>query len=844
MNDDISLEVIPLQDMLDNSIPNIELETRLVSYDMHCKPNMILQFQSELPYYKPTLEVYTTKEISSFIWEYSSKYNIRYRKHKLILDGTTKLNHINERLMTLRILQKMLDNNNNINIDLINRKNTYPELTNGNQPTLLESRIAFLLIFGQKVRLPRISNKEPSLEIIVAGNPQQPCRVKRVHNKSYSNYETGKVRYEGELRYINHMKKNNNIYITLPNPVDGYQWIFNTNKVHIWTELIKSNEEMLTNEILFYVNDIEVEPFNGSILLKPLQYPISRPLKECNITYDYVIRSLYLNCNKNTIIEMNKEYDRYNTTFNNMLRYISNRRLVNNDYLIFDWLSYAKNSIVPNDIWKNIIVKLYNNYNNEIQIGPIDRRGHKMQHSISPKYEGMIMRFINMLSMLYPRVIIPKTELKYKLIKNVPEYNHLIDNLKELTTINNHKDKRRKIPIKIKTKLWNHQKITSDRIFNEITTMNRLGYADSSSVGSGKTLTAITTMSLIYNYNINKKELYHNGFLILLPTTKLYKTWKDEINKHSIGFHIVEQYSNGSLSNKIRKNTILITTLGRMRDHPIIENWQFVVIDECLSVQNKNALQTEEAWRQVMSSQYGVLMMSATFFRSRFDKLFYMIKMLRCGLPENKDYLDTILSESIVCHIPNKTRKWITNINKYNLEPNIQLQYNKLANQDIQSDRLYNILSKFLYDNHNYVNCFESVINKLGNNNRALIYARSKKEADDISNNINTVSRYPDKSKRHVVLSYAEGTYGLNDLVIYNTMITRPYYPDKMKQMMGRLDRPNQKCNVLNMEYILIGNTIEEAWLLRLEMANNFHKNHIMPLAEFYDLAVTITNKY
>lgn len=146
------------------------------------------------------------------------------------------------------------------------------------------------------------------------------------------------------------------------------------------------------------------------------------------------------------------------------------------------------------------------------------------------------------------------------------------------------------------------------------------------------------------------------GFLVLLPTERLYKTWVDEIEKHTEGFDVVSQFMNGKLSSTIkRQNTIVITTLGRIRDHPLRISWQLVVIDECLFVQNKSALQT--AYRQVGCSQYGVLMMSATFFRSRFDKLFYMLKMLKSGLPEQKEYLDTILSECIVCHIAEKKTK-------------------------------------------------------------------------------------------------------------------------------------------------------------------------------------------
>ena len=118
-----------------------------------------------------------------------------------------------------------------------------------------------------------------------------------------------------------------------------------------------------------------------------------------------------------------------------------------------------------------------------------------------------------------------------------------------------------------------------------------------------------------------------------------------------------------------------------------------------------------------------------------------------------------------------------------------------------------------------------------------MIYAKSKEEANKISE-LKDVGRYPDITQRHTVLSYSEGTYGLNDLVKFNTILTRPPDPDKLPQMKGRLDRPGQKEKVLKLEYILTKDTIEEAMFLRLDIANRFFKNHIIPLAEFYDIAV------
>lgn len=69
--------------------------------------------------------------------------------------------------------------------------------------------------------------------------------------------------------------------------------------------------------------------------------------------------------------------------------------------------------------------------------------------------------------------------------------------------------------------------------------------------------------------------------------------------------------------------------------------------------------------------------------------------------------------------------------------------------------------------------------------------------------------------------------------------MTRPPEPDKLPQMKGRLDRPNQKSDVLHIEYVIIKNTIEDADLYKLEIAKNFYNQHILPLAEYYKIAVT-----
>ena len=285
----------------------------------------------------------------------------------------------------------------------------------------------------------------------------------------------------------------------------------------------------------------------------------------------------------------------------------------------------------------------------------------------------------------------------------------------------------------------------------------------------------------------------------------------------------------------------LITTMGRMREHPIHHLWFQVIIDECLTVQNKDALQTKEAWRQSMVARHGVYMMSATFFRSRFDKLYYMLKILRTQLPETKEYLDTILANTIVCNIPVKGREWKEDIHGYKLTSSLQEKYDKVRNNSTKlrsAEKIYIELTSFISEHVDYIKLFEKTLTALPVGRRCLVYSKSRTEAEKIAKRIKSITRYPDKSGKHVVISYTEGTYGLNDLTGYNTIVTRPPEPDKLPQMKGRINRPGQKEDILYLEYIIIKNTIEEASHLRLQLANQFHNSHILPLAEFYQLAI------
>jgi len=761
-----------------------EYKTLLASNDMHCFPNIILLLQGS------TFENLSSRRISSFIWNNSSKINFR---KKVNVENTLNLKTIQCYLLDRK---KYLNDIKQI------EQCTEETKVNKKYELVVEplvSRIGFLLLFGKEVNV-MVGKRKYS--VIVAGDNMHPCRVKKGDK-----YFDDKIRYLAEIEYSKKIFK-----MQLPSAPEFYHWTINTKYISLRSEIKCSDKNTFINEMIFYVNDIALNPFDVSPILKPN-----------DISDSYVMPTVYIPYVKHMLFDRIELND---FELNMMMR---KGRI---DTKIYDWVLYGNNII--NSVWRTLLVKLSDQY---VTIGPVDRGGEK------DGYEGVYWRLFNLFCFLYPKTIRPKGELNFSIDKSSDGYFHLIKSLKRLAYTKVVENDIIVIP-KIITEFWDHQKQSIQKITHEILVNHRKGFGDASYVGSGKTLTAIGIMIYLLNYNIKHKLFKNKGFVIMVPSTKLYKTWVDEINKHTNGIHVVTQNANGSLSDKngeiddIQFNSFVITTMGRMREHPLEYPWQFVIIDECLTVQNKDALQTCEAWRQTICSQYGVLMLSATFFRTRFDKLLYMLQMLQSGLPSSKEYLNTILNEHIVCFVPEKTRKWSTRITKFELDDITRKNYDKILRSELSSKDMYVKLSKFLYDNLDYVNFFHEKINEMTKDKtiKILIYARSKKEADNIT--CKKIGRYPDISKKHVVLTYAEGTYGLNDLIKYNTILTRPPEPDKLPQMKGRLDRYGQTEEQLKIEYIIIKNTIEEALIWRLEIANIFYKNYIIPLAEFYEVAI------
>ncbi len=784
---------------------------KYTSVDIHCYPNMILKLQSIL---RTTL---STHQISSLVWELNSKFNNR-KPHEITKDMTESV-----------YVKKMLDIqkdywNEYTNIfDIVNLTNNTNQTNQTNQINqsqikksdqklnAYEKRILFLKIFGKKIRIPAEKSGDKVLEVIFSYqdwvDSNKPIQIKYVNSEEYLKADEYDKNINRVYKYLNL----NQITVSIDTCIGGWKW-----KI---SQMVKIGIDTLNQPIIYSDKTIKLNWFDGSQLVEPNNLV---EFKEPNFKDQIIINNMIGASQQLNLMDCNIEARKNNPS----------NKLID--------LKKFKSKIDANLI-KGILVKIHTAYDNIITISQVTRMGDKMDESVDYLFEGKYLEMLNLIHYCYPNTLVPKGELKFLANKSSPEFYHMICDLNYLIEKTNFNNNIMYMDVKLKTKLWDHQKSTVEFIVKNIN-WGKKGFGDASNVGAGKTLTALATCVELY-----KKSNHLNKFLVLLPTEKLYKTWTDEIKKHFDNINLLTQKADGSFENKHLANTlnIYITTMGRNREHPIKEDWSFVVVDECLTVQNKEAIQTMEAWKQVINSKHGVLLLSATFFRTRFDKLLYMLKMLDTGLPENKEYLDTILYDSIKVNLPLTKRTWTENLLKEKMDKKFMENYNKINQMDISNELKYSSLEKLIREEVNYINIFNKhiqLITSKNSNTKLLIYAESKKEAEKIAT-LENVGLYPDISKTHVVVSYANGTYGLNDLVGFNHILTRPPEPDKLPQMKGRLDRPGQKLDDLNISYIILADTIEEAHYLRLEICNKFYSNHIMPLSDFYSLAINTVDK-
>ncbi len=803
------------------------LTPRYTGIDIHSTPSIILQMQALFP------DKLSTQQISGLIWDLNSAYSIR--KPQYITDQRqTKSNFV----QVLKLLQQDYWGEYNCSIskpyEPYDSTYTYNLTINPIPSNPYIARVLFLKIFGRIQRIPAIKAKERVLEAIYSA-----------HTTNGSNFE---IKYAGTDSYLTGEDFNKALsrtksylsthLITIPIPdcVSGYKWVFNSESKHLRIGL----DPVTFNPIIWNGdNKFEPKPFDGSDLV--VQDQITEYSKPTCI--DVYILSRLLEPKPSNPIELF-----------NVLKYVTTNKLSKSRILdiknfIFD--------IQQINLLTNIWVKISTSFDGLVGLGSVTRSGDAMDVSIDYINEGRLSNIFVALTYCYPQTIKQTGQFKYKInFKSTqPMFQDIIRlvqpfSLKTLCCNPKGKDIPRSSlnlsnltkPI-LKSTLWSHQSQTVDFILQGIMQGKR-GFGDASNVGAGKTLSALATVYKLFVCPELSNQIKSNSVLVLVPSQALYTTWVSEAHKHFNGLKIILQNADGSLTKSLSKSklNIVITTMGRNRSHPIDStHWLMVIIDECLTVQNKEAIQTMEAWKQVVKSQFGCMLLSATFFRTRFDKLLYMLKMLQSGLPESKEFLDTVLCDSIKVNIPESKRHWETNLFKFKAPDAFYSGYEKIKSSGLPPDQTHAKLSNFIHTQIDYIQIFKKYLDQITKSSpksRVLIYGKSKEEVERIANEIPRVGLYPDLSKTHVVVSLANGTYGLNNLVCCDQILSRPPEPDKLPQIKGRLDRPGQTADTLVYNYIIIDSTIENGDYLRLELCNNFYSNHIMPLSEYYKLTL------
>ncbi len=787
------------------------LTTRYTGIDIHSTPSIILQMQALFP------DKLSTQQISGLIWDLNSAYSIR--KPQFITDQRqTKSNFV----QVLKLLQQDYwgEYNSSLTKPSELHESTYPYNSTINPIPInaYTSRVLFLKIFGRIQRIPAIKAKERVLETIYSAHTSNGSHfeIKYAGTDSYlAGEEFDRALHRVKLYLSTHLDT-----IPIPDCVNGYKWVFDPKST-----ALKIGLDPVTFQPIIWDgnNKIQVKPFDGLDLV--IQDQITEYSKP-TCTDAYILSKLLEPCISNPI------------ELFNVLKYVQSTKLSNSRVLdiknfIFD--------IQQINLLTNIWVKISTSFDGLVGLGSVTRSGDAMDVSIDYMNEGRLSNIFVALTYCYPQAIKQTGQFKYKI--NFKSTQPMLQDIKALIQPRGSLNLTNLIKPVLKSTLWSHQSQTVDFILQGIVQGKR-GFGDASNVGAGKTLTALATVHKLFVCPELSNQIKSNSVLVLVPSQALYTTWESEACKHFEKLHIVLQNANGSLTTPLSKSklNIVISTMGRNRSHPIDSvHWLMVIIDECLTVQNKEAIQTMEAWKQVVKSQFGCMLLSATFFRTRFDKLLYMLKMLQSGLPESKEFLDTVLCDSIKVNIPESKRVWETNLFKFKAPDAFYSGYEKIKSMGLPPDQTHGKLSNYIYTQINYVQIFKKYLDQIVKSSptsRVLIYGKSKEEVEQIAKQIPNVGIYPDLTKTHVVVSLANGTYGLNDLVCCDQILSRPPEPDKLPQIKGRLDRPGQTAETLTYNYVIIDSTIENGDYLRLELCNNFYSNHIMPLSEYYKLTL------
>jgi hypothetical protein len=543
--------------------------------------------------------------------------------------------------------------------------------------------------------------------------------------------------------------------------------------------------------------------------------------------------------------------------------------------VVFDWMQYiAGKSSLSKQVWRDVLLTITTRDKDVIGIAMVNRWGAPARQAVRPMSEGTVLRLLYTLEALYPCVLArTRSQFAWRLMPAGAAFVHMCASLDKLARMElarvdlspamAHSITAPALLPSVATELWPHQREARDRVLLGIQ-HGKLGFADASAVGAGKTLTALACVCSVAQH-LASKDVQRHGSLVLVPVNELVSEWVMQAMQHTSNLHIIEQRASGKLFSPYFKrgnppidgNSVVISTLARVREHPFAKSaWDFVVIDECLSVQNDTALQTAEAWRQVEASQCGVLMLSATFFRSNYAKLFYMIRMLRSPIPREQKFLTTTLVEHIVCYVPKNRRTWKLTYQGVPLEDKAGTEYSSMLTNfhrkppGEQDHRTLYVSLKHLLTTHYEPDTLPRAVaaaaqRLISKGRRPLIFANTEKELVRIFKHLPCARRWSGQrgsageeegGGSALVVTLHAAAQGLNMQHAADCIICRPQPGDRLEQMKGRIDRPGQRRHELELLVLMAASTVEEAEAANIRLCGSFFRHYIAPHSRQFEL--------
>mmetsp|Transcript_6167 Transcript_6167/g.14874 ORF Transcript_6167/g.14874 Transcript_6167/m.14874 type:complete len:234 (-) Transcript_6167:40-741(-) len=207
-----------------------------------------------------------------------------------------------------------------------------------------------------------------------------------------------------------------------------------------------------------------------------------------------------------------------------------------------------------------------------------------------------------------------------------------------------------------------------------------------------------------------------------------------------------------------------------------------------------------------------------------------MIRMLQSPIPRSMPFLNALLAEHVICHVPDVKRHWEVKYIGVPLPGPIKEKYEKILSRRHAEDSklVYSKLKQLLHRDYDAAAILKSEAEKfMSQQRRPLIFVNSKLDKQKVTNLYG--GSLPRDAK---VLTVHEGAHGLNMQFDCDCIVTRPHPGDIMEQMKGRIDRPGQKQEELHLHIVYAENTIEAVEAANVRICGRFVMQYLNPLSE------------